>query len=63
MTEQDEDREARPAGRWFRSIVVYVDPMLGIVTHGRVPSLQAAKEQFKSSWNKVRAASELGALI
>src|SRR5262249_32384039 len=42
-----EDSGARPAC-WFWSITIYVDPMLCIVTDGRLASLQAAMEQFKS---------------
>jgi hypothetical protein len=37
-----EDPHAPADHRWFWSAPVYVDPMLGIVTHGRVPSLQAS---------------------
>ena len=41
---------------WFWSITEHVDPALGIVTNGRVPSGEEAKAQFKSSWKRVRAA-------
>jgi hypothetical protein len=43
--------------RWFWSITVYVNPMLGITTSGRAPSLDEAKAQFLSSWRKCRTAS------
>jgi hypothetical protein len=47
--------------RWFWSITAFhVDPTLGINTNGRVPTLEEAKAQFKSSWERVRAASKLG---
>ena len=36
-----EDRNTLPALRWFWSITVYVNPMLGIVTSGRAPSIEA----------------------
>jgi hypothetical protein len=40
--------------RWFRSITAFhVDPALGIDTNGRVPTLDEAKAQFRSSWNRV----------
>jgi hypothetical protein len=44
--------------RWFWSITEHVDPALGIVTNGRVPSLEEAKARFESSWSKVREAKE-----
>jgi hypothetical protein len=45
--------------RWFWSITAFhVDPTLGINTNGRVPTLEEAKAQFKSSWERVRAASK-----
>jgi len=34
----------------------HIDPALGITTNGRVPSLDQAKAQFRTSWDKVRAA-------
>jgi hypothetical protein len=43
---------------WFCSITEHVDPALGIRTHNRVASLQVAKEQFKSSWSKLREANK-----
>jgi hypothetical protein len=43
--------------RWFWSITAFhVDPSLEIITHGRAPTLEEAKAQFKSSWGRVRAA-------
>ena len=45
--------------RWFWSITAFhIDPALGIATNGRVPMLDEAKAQFKSSWERVRAASK-----
>jgi hypothetical protein len=44
--------------RWFWSITEHVDPALGIVTNGRVPTLEDAKARFESSWSKVGAAKE-----
>ena len=35
--------------RWFRSIIVYVDPKVGIVTSGKVPTLDEAKAQFEAA--------------
>jgi hypothetical protein len=48
----------RPVCRWFWSITQHIDPALGIVTNGRVPTLDEAKAQFKSRWSKVREARE-----
>jgi hypothetical protein len=53
-----EDRYVLADIRWFWSITEHVDPALGIRTHNRVPSLQVAKEQFKSSWSKLHEASK-----
>ena len=36
----------------------HVDPALGIVTNDRVPTLEEAKAQFKSSWSKARDANK-----
>jgi hypothetical protein len=55
-----EDRHAKAELRWFWSITVYVYPMLGITTSGRVPSLDEAKAQFLSSWRKCRTDSTPG---
>jgi hypothetical protein len=52
-----EDRNSLPALRWFWSITVYVNPKLGITTSGRAPSLNEAKAQFLTSWQKCRADS------
>jgi hypothetical protein len=50
-----EDRHSRPELRWFWSIAIYVNPMLGIVTNGRTATIEQAKEQFQNSWERVRA--------
>jgi len=50
-----EDRHAPPELRWFWSITVYVDPKLGIRTDGSTTTLDNAKEQFRRSWERVRA--------
>ena len=50
-----EDRHAPAELRWFWSITVYVDPKLGIRTDGRTTTLDHAKEQFRRSWERVRA--------
>jgi hypothetical protein len=52
-----EDRHSRPELRWFWSVTVYVNPMLGITTSGRAPSLEAAKAQFLINWQKCRTDS------
>jgi tRNA-dihydrouridine synthase len=52
----NEERYLPADVRWFWSITEHVDPALGIVTNGRVPSLEEAKERFESSWSKVREA-------
>ena len=49
-----EDRNSLPVLRWFWSITVYVNPMLGITTSGCAASLEAAKAQFLSNWQKCR---------
>ena len=48
-----EDRHAPPDVRWLWSITIHVDPALGIITNGRVPTLDSAKEWFKASWSRV----------
>jgi hypothetical protein len=53
-----EDPHAPADYRWFWSITEHVDPAHAIVTNGRVPTLDEAKAQFKSSWSKVREARE-----
>ena len=50
-----EDRHAPPELRWFWSITVYVDPKFGIRTDDRTATLDHAKEQFRRSWERVRA--------
>jgi tRNA-dihydrouridine synthase len=52
----NEERYVPADVRWFWSITEHVDPALGIITNGRVPSLEEAKERFESSWSKVREA-------
>jgi hypothetical protein len=53
-----EERYVPADVKWFWSITEYVDPALGIRTHGRVGSLPVAMEQFKLSWSKVRETSK-----
>jgi hypothetical protein len=45
------------ASRWFWAISIYVDPKLGIVTSGRAASLDEAKAQFLTNWQKCRTDS------
>ena len=52
-----EDRHTLPGLRWFWSITMYVSPKLGITTSGRAPSLDEAKSQFLSNWQRCRADS------
>jgi hypothetical protein len=52
-----EDRNTLPALRWFWSITLYVNPMLGIVTSGRAPTIEEAKAQFLASWQRYRGDS------
>ena len=52
-----EERYVPADVRWFWSIAEYVDPALHIDTNGRVPTLDKAKAQFKSSWSSVREAN------
>jgi hypothetical protein len=52
-----EDRQTLPDLRWFWSITVYVDPRQGINTSGRAASLDEAKAQFLSNWQRCRADS------
>ena len=52
-----EDRNSLPALRWFWSITVYVNPNQGITTSGRAPSLDEAKAQFLTNWQKCRTDS------
>jgi hypothetical protein len=40
--------------RWFWSITVYVHPNAGIVTSGKVASLEQAKADFRQSWERAR---------
>ena len=52
-----EDRHSKPELRWFWSITVYVNPMLGITTSGRAASIEDAKAQFLANWQRCRANS------
>ena len=52
-----EDRHSLPDLRWFCSITVDVDPKQGIITSGRAASLEEAKAQFLSNWQRCRANS------
>ena len=52
-----EDRHSKPELRWFWSITVYVNPKLGIITSGRAASLDEAKAQFLTNWQRCRADS------
>ena len=52
-----EDRHSKPELRWFWSITVYVNPRLGIITSGRAASLDEAKAQFLTNWQRCRADS------
>jgi hypothetical protein len=52
-----EDRHSKPKLRWFWSITLYVNPMLGIKTSGRAASLDEVKAQFLSNWQRCRADS------
>jgi bifunctional non-homologous end joining protein LigD len=54
-----EDRHTPPDLRWFWSIIVYVDPKQGINTSGRAASLDEAKAQFLSNWQRYRPAGGL----
>jgi hypothetical protein len=49
------DGETRPEAGWFWSITVYVEPKLEFKTHGRAPSLEAAKEAFQVVWLRCRS--------
>jgi hypothetical protein len=52
-----EHRNSLPALRWFWSITVYINPNQGITTSGRPPSLDEAKAQFLTNWQKCRGDS------
>jgi hypothetical protein len=52
-----EDRHTLPDLRWFWSITVYVNPELGITTSGRAASLDEAKAQFLTNWQRCCADS------
>jgi hypothetical protein len=38
--------------RWFWSVTVYVDPKAGIITSGKVATLDEAKAQFETAWRR-----------
>ena len=40
--------------RWFWSVSLYVPPAAGIVTSGKVPTLDEAKTQFETAWQHWR---------
>jgi hypothetical protein len=50
-----EDRHTPPDLRWFWSITVHVDPKQGITTSGRAASLDEAKTQFLTNWQRCGA--------
>jgi hypothetical protein len=52
-----EDHQTLPDLRWFWSITIYVNPKRDINTSGRAASLEGAKAQFLSNWQKCRADS------
>ena len=52
-----EDRQTLPDLRWFWSITIYVNPKRDINTSGRAASLDEAKAQFLSNWQRCRAGS------
>ena len=52
-----EDRHSKPELRWFWSITLYVNPMLGITTSGRAASIEEAKALFLRNWQKCRTDS------
>jgi hypothetical protein len=47
-----EDRHSRPELRWLWSITIYVNPKLGITTSGRARSMDQAKAQFWTNWQR-----------
>ena len=57
LNQQTSQRHTLPDLRWFCSITVYVDFKQGINTSGRAPSLDEAKAQFLTNWQKCRADS------
>ena len=52
-----EDWHTLPDLRWFWSITVAVDPKQGTITSGRAASLDEAKAQFLSNWQRCPADS------
>jgi hypothetical protein len=44
--------------RWFWAITEYVDPMLGIVTGGKVATFAEAKARLRTSWEAWKAKME-----
>jgi hypothetical protein len=51
---EDRDAGTPPELRWFWSIMAGVDPMTGIVTSGKVATLEEAKKQFRANWERVK---------
>jgi hypothetical protein len=45
--------------RWCWSITVYVNPRTGIVTSGKVPTLDEAKAEFETAWHRWLAWAKL----
>jgi hypothetical protein len=43
----------RPELRWFWSIILYVDPKLGIETNGRTATIEEAKARFPRQLGKM----------
>ena len=52
---EDGSASTSPELKWFWSIVVYVHPERGIVTSGKAPTLERAKEAFRRSWERLSA--------
>jgi hypothetical protein len=50
-----EDRQAPQELRWFWSITADVDPNIEIRMKGHTTTLDHAKEQFRRSWERLRA--------